>query len=110
MMRYHIGEFRQQIKIERETLTTDTLGGQTVALSTIYDGWALARPLSGSERSEHGKLQAQAGYMFVIRNVVEIRENDRITWDGQTYNIRSINTRGAQAMYVEMAAERGVAL
>ena len=110
MMKYHIGEFRQQIKIERETLTADAIGGHTVALTTVYEGWAHARPVSTSERYNQDKLQAIASYIFVIRNIVELQENDRVTWDGQAYNIRGINTRGDQAMYVEITAERGVAI
>jgi SPP1 family predicted phage head-tail adaptor len=110
MMKYHIGEFRELIKIEEEALTPDGVGGHTVALTTIYDGWALVRPLSVRERLNQDQLEASGRVVFIIRNNYSITETMRVTWNNEKYNILGLNKRGAGVMYLEIQAERGVAL
>ena len=107
---YQIGELNERITISRETLTETAMGGQTVAVATVFNDWALVRPMRVSEGSADGKLQATGGYIFTIRNQFTPLPTDRITWRGETYNIRGIMTRGQTAGYIEIEAERGVAL
>ena len=110
MATYQIGELRERIKVERETLTQTDMGGQTVALTTVFEDWALVRPMRLAERSGDGQLTATAGYIFVIRNQASVLPTDRILWNGEYYNIRGLRTRGIQANFIEIEAERGVAL
>ena len=107
---YQIGELNERVTISRETLKATAMGGQTVSLETVFNDWALVRPMRVSERSADGKLQATGGYIFTIRNQFAPLPTDRITWRGESYNIRGIMTRGQAAGYIEIDAERGVAL
>jgi SPP1 family predicted phage head-tail adaptor len=107
---YRPGELDQLITVQRETLTDDGMGGQEIALTNVAtDIWAKARPLSGKEYDRHDKLNASAMYLFVIRARDDLNESDRIIWNGNTYNIRSILPRGSRSLYLEIDAERGVA-
>lgn len=108
-MQWHIGELDQRITIQRETLDDDGMGGQTVALSTVATVWAKVIARAGRERTQAGRLDAENSYTFVIRLRRDVRESDRILWDGAQHNIRSVVRQGVREMYLELEAERGVA-
>lgn len=108
-MKYRVGEMDQLINIERETLTTDAGGGSSSSWAAIASNlWAHARPKSAREIADHNRVEAPAMYLFVVRQRSDVRENDRIVWDGDYYNIRAINNRGGRNLYLEIDAERDV--
>lgn len=108
-MTYRTGELDQLITIQRETRTADGMGGASVSLTTVVsDLWAHVRPRSGKERGAFDRVEASAMYLFVVRYRDDIRESDRVVWNGDTYNIRAILTRGARSNWLEFDAERGV--
>ncbi len=106
---FRIGEMDQRVTLQREVLTPDGMGGNTLALTTIATVWALVRPRGGKEIEYTERLNGQAAYMFVIRQRDDIQENDRINWQGVDYNIRMISRLGGRNLYLEIDAERGVA-
>ena len=108
-MRYRPGELTEPIVIQRETLTSDGMGGNTISIATLHSTRAHVRPLSGRESADFDQLTSHSMYLFVIRRRSDIQENDRITWRGTQYNIRSIGDRGPRDLYLELTAERGVA-
>lgn len=108
-MRWQPGELDQRIVIQRETLADDGMGGQTVSLSTLATVWAKVMARSGREREYQDRLNAESAYTFVIRWRSDIRESDRIVWDGVTYNIRAIAQDGGRKLYLELDCERGAA-
>ena len=108
-MRYRPGELREPIIIQRETLTSDGMGGNAVSVATLYSTKAMVKPLTGNEHNNWDQVSASFGYLFVIR-ARALLETDRIVWRGASYNIRSIATEGSKALYLEIQTERGVAL
>lgn len=111
-MGYHSGELDQLITIKRETLTSDGIGGENVALSTITNGlnvWAKVKPQKGSESERFDKLNATQQYTFIIRYRNDLREDDHIFWGVKEFNVRSINDWGGRSHYLEIQAEYGVA-
>jgi SPP1 family predicted phage head-tail adaptor len=108
-MAYRPGELDQRIIIERETLTPDGMGGDTSEWDEHLTRWALVRPASGGEKTEHDTVNANAKYMFVIRYPADVKDDDRILWDGDYYNIRLRNKPKTRGMYMAIEAERGVA-
>lgn len=108
-MTYRPGELDELIDFQREERAPDGGGGSTVTMTTFASGvWAHARPRSGKEMGNNDQVQASAMYLFVVRYRDDITEGDRIAWNGDTYNIRSILTRGPRSLYIEIDAERGV--
>lgn len=110
MINYRPGELDQRITIKRETLTPDGMGGDTVSLSDVDTVWAKAKPMSGRESENWDQLNAAHVYLFVIRRRSDIQPDDRIVWDGVSYNLLSQNDLGGRAAYLELIAEKGVAL
>lgn len=104
---YRIGELDQRIAIQRETVTPDGMGGGESALSTVATTWAHVRPKTGKEGGAFDGVRATAVYLFVIRNRKDLKDDDRIVWDGDTYNIRYIAKRGGRNMFLQIEAERG---
>jgi len=110
-VRWRPGELDQQINVQRETLTTDGMGGDTVALSTTHTKlWAKVMPLSGKEFERFEQLNTAGMVKFILRYVAGIRADDRIIWNDESYNIRYIQQGSARDMYLEITAEKGVAL
>jgi len=94
------GALDQLITIKRETRTSDGMGGDTVALTDVAaDLWAHVRPRRGRELATHDRVEAPAMYLFKIRNRSDIKNTDRIVWNGATYNIREVLTEGTRAAY-----------
>lgn len=108
-MKWRTGELDQRIILQRETLADDGMGGSTVALNTVATVWAKAIPLAGREGMRAARLDAAHSYTFVIRYRADLRESDRILWEGAAYNIRAIARHGGRELYLEIDAERGVA-
>jgi SPP1 family predicted phage head-tail adaptor len=105
------GELDQRISILRETLSDDGFGGQNVALAVLSKTtWAHVRPMSGRESERFDKLNAEMTNLFVIRYRSDVQENDRIEWLSEQYNIRAVMKSGPRKLYLEIYAERGVAL
>ena len=109
--RHEIGNLDQRITIKRETMSQTGMGGQELTLTNLATVWAKVRPRSGTERNRFERLDAEASYIFVIRNRpdLELRESDRIEWRGTEYNIRFISDPGPRPIYIEISADKGVA-
>ena len=110
-MTYRVGELDQRIAFQEMTKTPDGLGGNTVVWSTITNGdaWAHVRPASGREVTEFDRVNAEAKYLFVVRNRQDIQDSYRILWDGEPFNIRLRKQPKTRTLYLEIDGERGVA-
>lgn len=109
---YRPGELRERIKLKRITSTNDGIGGQTETLITYAETWAKVKPLRGRELYTQDQVQTPYTNMFVIRSrdAFTVDEADSIEWNGKDYNIRQIAEVGNSPLYLELYAERGVAL
>ena len=108
-MSFRPGELDQQITIERSTSVSDGMGGNTITWATTFTPWALVRPLSGSEKVDFERVQGEARYLFVVRYPIDIKDEDRILWEGDYYNIRVRKKPKGRDLYMQMEGERGVA-
>ena len=108
-MTFRPGELDKRITLRRESLTPDGQGGNHLTVADYDTVWAHVRPLSGREREQFDRVNAEASYLFVIRNRQDIRENDRVLWEGVEYNIRLIKGRAGRPLYLEIIGDRGVA-
>src|SRR5687767_1659377 len=102
-MPYHAGELDQRVTFRREVPVPDEMGGHAHTWVDVATVWALIRPLSGREREHSQKLNAEAGYLIVIRNRTDISETDMAVWNGMDFNIRFRKDR-ARSHFLEIEA------
>lgn len=110
-MTYRTGELDQRITFQERQSVPDNMGGSTdtwVDISTLSSVWAHVRPKSGREVTEYDRVNAETGYLFVIRNRSDILEKYRILWGGEPFNIKSILKPKSRSLYLEINGERGV--
>jgi len=103
------GELDQYITVQEQVNTPDGIGGNSVAWSDKFDIWAHVRPLSGREVTDYERVNAEARYLFVVRSPVDIKEGDRLVWEGSEFNIRVLKVPKGRDLYMQIEAERGVA-
>lgn len=102
----------QQITLQRATATADGIGGTTQAwanLATDATVWAAVRAKAGREAMGEGRMAATFVTLFTIYNRADLSELDRIAWNGEVYNIRSLRREGGRNLDLVIEAERGVA-
>lgn len=106
-----VGELDERIELQKETVTSDGMGGQTREWVTQATVWASVRALSGSERLHSDQLQTAGGYRIAIRNRTDLDVTAawRVKWRGKTYNIRFPQDSGPRDMYLVLEIEGGVA-
>lgn len=103
------GKLDQRITIERQTLTSDGMGGQTVAWNALTTTWAQVEPLAGNENGYGQQVQASNMVRFTIRYREDLQMTDRVSWAGDYYNLRALPPPSTRRMYRDIEAERGVA-
>lgn len=103
------GELDQRVSVMRYTKTPDGFGGFETAWSKVGEYWAHVRPVTGRELVDFDRIQGTANYLFVFRNGVDLKDADRLDWEGDQYNIRFRKQPKKRALYIEVQAERGVA-
>jgi SPP1 family predicted phage head-tail adaptor len=113
LMDIRASDLDQRIVVRREVITPDGSGGFNSEWQDVVTCWAAPRPMSGREREQAQRLNAQSNYIFTVRDSVirvnSIDERDVIYWHGVTFNIRHIPDK-ARARFVEIEAERGTAV
>lgn len=102
------GLLDQRITLQRRTETADGGGGVSRSWATLATVWASVKAKASRESVSEGRMSAVFAVMFTIRNR-DVRETDRISWNGEVYNIRGVMREGTRPLYVVVEAERGVA-
>lgn len=109
MATWRPGELDQRVKILRRNPTPDDMGGNTVTFDEINEVWAKVMPKGGRERTDQQRVNADAGYLFVVRNGLDIIDSDLIEWDGDTYDVRFRGKPSTRDLYLEIDGQRGEA-
>lgn len=88
-----IGERRHRVTFQQATRTNDDFGEPDTTWATLCTSWALVQPIRGSERFAANEIQADITTRIVTRNRSELSAlapDDRATWNGRTFDIRSV--------------------
>ena len=114
-MPYHAGELDQRVTFRREVPVPDEMGGHAHTWVDVATVWALIRPLSGREREHSQKLNAEAGYLIVIRNRTEkdaeiAVETARLKDPGSTPSAMAASSVGTSAAPTSSKADPGTLL
>ena len=110
-MNYRAGELDQRITFQKRQSVSDGMGGSTdtwVNITTLSSVWAHVRPKSGKENTNYDRVNAEASYIFVIRNRSDILASYRILWDNEPFNISAVLKPKGRSLYLEIDGERGV--
>jgi SPP1 family predicted phage head-tail adaptor len=105
------GALDQWVRFERPVRTSDPAGGSTVTWQEVATVWADVAPLSASERSAGGKIEAANMYRIRIRRLAGLDAQMRLIWlsnGDAALNIRGLNDPGPRAPMQELTAEMGV--
>lgn len=106
----HPGAMREVIKIYRQRDTDDGVGGVTREYYRSKNLRASTKVKSGKEDDDLGQITATQSVVFIARNEkYELRETDKILWNGEYFNIRTVIFY-PQSLYVEIHVNKGVAL
>lgn len=103
------GRLDQRILIQRETLTDDGMGGDTLSWVNHVNTWAGVAPSSGRENEYGQQVQASNLVIFTIRYREDLLLTDRVVWNGDSYNILALPPPSTRKLYRTIEAERGIA-
>ena len=105
------GKLDQMITLQSRSYVSDGAGGKTETwtdFATDANPWAAVKARFGREGTTSDQVTATATTTFTIRNRSDVSENDRIIWNSETFNIRSVLRMGDRELYLQIDAERGV--
>ena len=106
----HAGMLRHKIELQRQQRTPDGIGGFEVVWETYLTTFAYIAPLSGTESLVGMQIQDSVTHRIYMRYKDGILAEDRVLFQGRTFNIRSVLDLEERRRYIEMRAEEGVAL
>jgi len=107
---YRTGELDQRISIQEKQRVSDGQGGFEESWSELYEVWAHVRPKGGGEIEEYNRVNNSVSYLIVIRNGYTVNGNNSIVWEGERFNVRVPKTPKKRDLYMEIEAEKGVAV
>lgn len=82
------------VRIERASITTDTGGGQPKTWGLVrYEKWFI-QPSGGSEDIRYGGESTRRFLNAYAPASSAVRDGDRITWNGRTFDIQVHNRAG----------------
>lgn len=92
------GTLDRRITIQRNTPTQNAIGEPIDSWADLVTVWAAFKPSGARESysSESQQLDAIATVRFLLRwrADVTITAKDRVSWDGETYNIHGVQQIG----------------
>ena len=108
-MAYRVGQLNRRIKIERDTLVSDGVGGHIKTPLPVAKVWAKYRNKSTRELLQAQQVQSTGSGVFVVRNRNDLLPSDRIILGKTRFNIVGIPPYDPQAAFLEIDVENGVA-
>jgi len=102
------GKLRTPIVFERETRTPDGGGGFGHMWSSVATVRAYVKPLTGNERLNSMRLEANVSHRIFIRYRSDLLTSDRINLDGRLMQVRAILNLEERGRWLEIHAQEGV--
>ena len=102
-----IGERRHRVVFQRATISQDAYGEPDQTWTTLCTSWALVQPIRGSERLSANEVQSDVDHRIVTRYRSELSAldaGDKATWNGRTFDIRSVIWRDHTMKEMEILA------
>ena len=103
-MQVNAGELNKRIKIVRLTHAEDADGYTTATETVLREPWAKFSRASLAEKTERGADAEDVTARFLIRwSATAISRKDLVRYNGEEYEIQSVNDYGDGHTYVELA-------
>lgn len=103
-----IGDLRHRITLQKYIETTDDEGFSTQQWQDIATVWASVENLFGREYWQAAAIQAENTVKFTIRYRKDISSDMRIIFQGQQYEIISLDNIKYKNEYIEIKAKEVV--
>jgi len=103
-----IGERRFRVVFQSPSVSVDAFGEPDQTWTTLCTSWALIQPLKGAERFKANEVRADVDHRIVTRYRSELSAlapDDRATWSGKTYDIKSVIWRDHTQKEIEILAK-----
>ncbi len=88
------GRLDRKITLQVNAPTRDDLGGEVDSWGTLAQVWAEVTTVSGRESFDAGQTVAVAQVRFRIRYRADVTAKNRISWNGNLYNINHVTELG----------------
>lgn len=76
-----IGKARARVSVQRQSLTTDDMGGHTEAWTTQFTAWARIKALSAGKRVFLGREVGEVTHeVDLLTPEVDVKQHDRLLW------------------------------
>lgn len=99
---YTIGKLNKPATIQAYTLTSDGMGGNTVAWSAGEAIFCDILPLSGAEVLRFGAVDSDISHKVTMRYRASLSNQNRIIFKGRTFNIRVVIDKGEDVQFIEL--------
>lgn len=103
------GALRNRITIQREVEASDGAGGNTLSWKNYAEIRAFIKPVSGNERLQAMRLEANITHRIYIRYRSDLRTDDRVNYQGRLMQIRALINIEERNKWLEIYAQEGVA-
>lgn len=99
------GNLDRRITIEQPSTSRNGFGENEPTWSTLATVWAEVYPVKGSEEFAGQQVYAENTLGFRIRYRTDVTREMRVDYNGEKYDIRSVNQpRGTRHEVLEIAA------
>jgi len=95
---------RHRVTFQRATKTPDGAGGSTLAWSTVETVWADVKPVSGNERYNSMRVEADVSHTVLTRYRSDIFPSDRMVFDSRQMQVKSVINVEERNRYLEIKA------
>jgi len=103
-----IGERRHRVVFQSATVTQNALGEPVKTWAALCTSWALVQPMKGAEIFSANQVQSDVTTRIVTRARTELNSlapDDRATWSGHTFDIKSVIYRDHRRQEIEILCE-----
>lgn len=101
------GKLRNTIVVERAVKTPDGGGGADNTWQTVATIRAYIKPISGGERFQAMRLEADTTHRIFIRYRSDLLTSDRINYNGRLFQIRALINLEERNQWFEIYADEG---
>ncbi len=90
------GKLDRRISIETRSVTRSASGEEVEAWATLATVWARVQPIGGREAysAAAGQIAPTETSRFTVRWLASVTLQDRISYNGKTWNIRNLAELG----------------